>query len=141
MVPCGLREFGQHCFQEQHFPGADVKPFPAGKKNPKFIVADDNVIESDGQMSFPTFTQEKNDLNISWVNGDVDLPILSTKRLADDTDRLLCYGKDRGLIFDPTTGQKNIFVAANGVYFIKLHVHKDILGGAAGPFARPGADA
>ena len=92
-------------------------------------------------MHFPTFTQEKADLNITWVNGDVEIPILSTKRIADDEDGLVCYGKDKGLIYELATDENNRFVMANGAYFIKLFVHNDILGEASASFAKQCASA
>ena len=68
-------------------------------------------------------TSEGSICNVTFQCADVDMPVLSTRKLCESGHEVL-YKHNGGLIIDTKTGQTTKFVMRAGVYYLKLRVLK-----------------
>ena len=80
----------------------------------------------------PFKSQEGHNGAVLWKNADVALPILSTQELARN-GRRLDYGEHGGSITIPMEDKDMNFIAAHGVYWLKMLIPKH--------YVKPDADA
>ena len=99
----------------------------APKGHEGFKAANGTRIPHGGFVSTTVKFQEGNSRDIQWNNAQVDMPILSTKKLNKDGGRLI-YDEDEGWIVNKRSGDANHFISAVGVYFCNLLLPKELLG-------------
>ena len=68
-----------------------------------FTAANGTKIPHGGFVTTPVRFQEGNQRDIQWNNANVDMPILSTKKLNKDGGRLI-YDEDEGWSLNKATG-------------------------------------
>ena len=103
------------------FPGAKIKAPVKGSKG--FTCANGSKNPDKGSCIVPFKTIEGRAAAVQWKNAEVAMPILSTKELARNK-RKVVYAEDEGEIIHPDGGDPSKFLAAHGVYFMKLLVPK-----------------
>ena len=110
----------------KHLPGAKIRRAPRGARG--FQTADGKTIPDKGSAITPMRTVEGLERCVHWKNADVALPILSTNLIAQNNAELRYREKD-GTIHHLDTGDTTDFIAASGVYFLKIYLPKDITKG------------
>ena len=105
------------------FPGAKVNAPEKGSTG--FKTANGGRVVDKGTVDIEVVTEEGAEKVTRWVNAEVAMPILSTKLLAKNNGEVRCR-EEGGEIVNLVTGDTTSFISANGVYFLKLYVHKSI---------------
>ena len=82
-------------------------------------------------------TQESHCTRTTFVDADVDMPILSVAQISANGNDFY-FNKSGGVITDSKTGVQSKFVKRRGVYFIKLFVDKQLGRLNNLDFVRPG---
>ena len=77
-------------------------------------------------MVIPSKTLEGDDKVITYQDCDVEMPILSTGRLADD-DHISTFHKTGGYILHSPSGHITRMFRIQGVYFVWLLIDKKLL--------------
>ena len=86
------------------------------------------MIPHKGSTITPIRTQEGLQRKVQWKNADVQMPILSTQVIASNQAELR-YREHDGTIHHLDTGDETQFIAAQGVYFVKLFLPRSITQG------------
>ena len=81
-------------------------------------------------------TAEGSVCNVVFQCADVDMPVLSTRKLCQSGHEVL-YRENDGLIIDVKTGQTTRFIQRGGVYYLKLKVLRPNDEERAAGFVRP----
>ena len=63
-----------------------------------------------------------------FKGANVAMPIVSSKRRNKDTTHRAILDEDDGLLQHKPTGEEDPLLCRNGVYFMKMHVRKRLLG-------------
>lgn len=77
-------------------------------------------------MEIPFRVSEGHSGTVTFENCNVEMPILSTNRLAKDQDAVT-YWEHEGQILHEPTGRISKLFAMYGVYFIWPHIDSDLL--------------
>ena len=95
------------------------------------------IIEGGSNFTVLSETKEGNQLSTTFVDADVDMPIMSGAVLCEDESDILIT-KNGGLILH-ADGRKSHFVKRRGVYFMQIWVKKALTQPADVGFVRPGS--
>ena len=110
--------------KKKHFPSAVHDS--SGGPVVKLKTASGEVLPSRGRFAVSGLTDEGHEANISFVDADVDMPIISVGQLAKEgkkgTD--VSFSKRGGTIRDTDTGRVTRFIKKQGVYFIRLRIRR-----------------
>ena len=79
-----------------------------------------------GKFSVPFTTVEGHKRNVLFNNANVEFPILSTGRIADN-DNEIWFGTSSGKIVSNSTGEVDCFIRALGVYWIQMVVDEELM--------------
>ena len=101
----------------------------------KFVTATGEVVENKGEKRVRVQTTEGSVCNITFQCADVDMAVLSTRKLCQSGHEVL-YQENGGLIIDTKSGQTTRFVQRGGVYYVKLRVLRPSEAERAADFAR-----
>ena len=93
------------------------------KPSNKFVTATGQVVPNKGEKHTRIRTSEGSICNVTFQCADVDMPVLSTRKLCESGHEVL-YKHNGGLTIDTKTGQTTKFVMRAGVYYLKLRVLK-----------------
>ena len=107
---------------EKVMPGAKIRK--PRRDAPGFRTACNGTVPDRGSTDVPFWSGEGNRHDIHWRNSPVAMPILSTKLLALDNGELR-YQAESGQVIHVHTGDQSAFVAASGVYFMKMYIRKE----------------
>ena len=79
-----------------------------------FRAANGQIIPHGGLVATEVKFEEGNTTKLEWNNANVEMPILSTKKLNRDGGRTI-YDEEEGWILNKLTGDSNHFISAAGV--------------------------
>ena len=109
--------------RKEHFPGVKMDAHDPNRPMVKLSTASAEILDGEGFFTVHALTTEGNRSATTFVDANVDMPILSVAKLCEDGSRVL-FNKKGGIIWNPETGEKTHFVKRRGVYFLKLLVPK-----------------
>ena len=110
---------------KKHFPGAVMDPYDPSQPKVTLSTASAELIEGGGNFTIPAVTNEGRHVSNTFVDADVDMPILSGAVLCED-DSNIVFAKAGGVILHPD-GKESAFCKRRGVYFQKLMVKKSLV--------------
>ena len=129
---------GNHvCNPAIHFTNFRTHASAGSKSGRVFQTADGTEIKNLGEKHVRLQTQEGQSSTITFQCADVDVPILSTRRLALAGHEIR-YRHNGGVIIHLKTKHKTKFVVKDGVYFLKLKELEPPSNEAISTFHRPG---
>ena len=103
-----------------------------------FVTATGQIIHNLGEKRVRVETERKSKCNIVFQCADVDIPVLSTRKLCQSGHEVT-YRKNGGVILDRKSGQQTKFILRGGVYYVKLKVLRPGSPEKSMGFARPEA--
>ena len=109
---------------ERLVPNSKLRKSQAQRSGQTYTAANGGVMHNHGETDLITKTQEGQVDTYTFQNVKLDMPILSTARVAD-TGKKLLYDSDGGLILRPD-GDTSKFIRHGDVYFQKIHVPKSL---------------
>ena len=118
-----------------HFPGARLEPTKTG--NSTFQAANGQTFGNDGQFHIPFRTENGHTRSTDFLNARVSMPILPVKTW-NSLGNTTIFEEDHGMFIHKDTGEKYMFVANDGVYFVKIFIRDDLIKPKDQPFGRPG---
>ena len=122
---------------KNRFPGAVLNARDPSKPTVKLSTASAEILESDRDFDIPATTTNGHATCTTYVDADVDMPILSVAMLCEDGSQVMC-GKKGGVILHPD-GERTRFHKRRGVYFLKMLVKKSLVKSNDMDFVRPGS--
>ena len=101
------------------FPGHKVSESAGSKKGVNYVAADGGLMPNLGEVEV-TLTAENGVRleNMKWQHADVNMPIMSVRRLTKKGSRVEFH--DKGRTIKMPDGNIIPFYMLNGVYFVKL---------------------
>ena len=102
-----------------------MDPYDPSKPKVTLSTASAELIEGGGNFTIPAVTNEGRHVSNTFVDADVDMPILSGAVLCED-DSNIVFAKTGGVILHPD-GKESAFCKRRGVYFQKLMVNKSLV--------------
>ena len=118
-----------------HFPNTVTQLQPS---TVRMATASGEELKSRGCFTLDALSAEGNEINPTFEDADVDMPILSVAELSTngiDGSSVIFRNQD-GVLTDLNSNAASRFVKRKGVYFMKLYVPKDKVGQM--DFHRPG---
>ena len=120
---------------QRHFPGAKLDPEDPNVPRLTLSTASAQLIKGGGKFTVPAQTAEGHELRTTFVDADVDMPIMSGAVLCDDNSDIL-FSRNGGVVLH-SDGRQSRFIKRRGVYFMQLRVKKNMTRGSDTGFARP----
>ena len=105
------------------FPGATLQASPC--QGDAYTAANGTPIINKGQFDLDFVTKEGHHRTVTFQNGDVAFPILSTGLICDQGNEVT-YNARGGRITCTATGEEDEFIRALGVYWIELQLPEHI---------------
>ena len=127
---------------EKYIPKTKLRESSAQRKGQTYKAANGGILKNEGETDVQVKMQEGHIDNVTWQNVKLDMPILSTARVADNNGgpaKKILYESDGGNVIR-ADGSTNAFIRHGDVYFQKIYIPKRLTEDAPG-FARPGVSA
>ena len=95
--------------RKDHFPGAVMDEHDPSIPLIKLSTASAEILDGGAYCTVHALTTEGHSTATTFVDANVDMPILSVVKLCEDGSRVL-FNKKGGVVWNPETGEKTAFV-------------------------------
>ena len=120
---------------KRHFPGVAMDPVDPSVPKVVLSTASAQLIEGGDNFTITAQTSEGHEMRTTFVDADVDMPIISGAVLYDD-DNDIVFSRNGGVVLH-ADGRQSRFIKRRGVYFMQLRIKRPATQSIDTGFARP----